>query len=402
MSGSFKAASVTESCSSDADEMRVIQIIDSLAPGGAETSLLELTPHMVGLSVDLEVVVLHDRPGLADQVRHAGATVTVLGGGSRPSKVANAVRLLQSRRPDLVHTTLFESDVIGRLGARVAGVPVVSSLVSTPYGPAHLAEPGHKPARLRAAQLVDMTTARLTARFRAVSVAVKDAYVERLHIRSDLVDVIPEGRDPERLGTRSAERRTAARDGLGVGPDEPVVLAVGRQDPAKGIEVLIRAAAELRHTVPGVRTFVAGGPGRSSAEIGSLIRDLQLEESVTLLGHRTDVPELLCAADVFALPSLREGIPGVLQEAMALSVPIVASDIGPVREALGGSDQAELAVPGDPLDLSRAVAAVIANPHKGFERAQLARARFLDEFDIRSVAPRILDFYRRALGGTGP
>ena len=382
--------------------MRVLHLIDSLAPAGAERSLADMTPHLIEHGLDLGIVVLHERPGLADEVRAAGASVDALGGSNRVTWVRQATKLIRSRRPDLVHTTLFDADLVGRTAARLAGVPVVSSLVSTPYGTEHRTEAGQHAMKLRAAQLADITTSRLVRRFRAVSQVVKDAAVERLHLRADLIEVIPEGRDPARLGRATAARRSAARARLQV-VNEPVVLAVARHEPPKGLDLLLRSVPALLVVCPEVQVVVAGQHGRSSAELMSIIDEHDLAGSVRLLGHRDDVAELFCAADVFVLPSRREGIPGVVQEAMALEVPIVASDIAPVREALGDPSLAELFRPGDIEGLAAAVAKVIKDPAAGRRRATQARERFIAEYDVAGVAERILAFYQTALEGpVGP
>lgn len=376
--------------------MRVVHFIDSLVPGGAERSLAEMTPDLIRLGLQLDVVVLHEGAGLAEEVRSAGAMVKPLGGTNRGDQVRRAIALLRSEPPDLVHTTLFEANLVGRTAARMVRVPVVSSLVSTPYGVEHRSEPGQSASRVRAAQLADMVTARLVRRFRAVSEAVKEAFVERLRLRADLVDVIPEGRNPTRLGRATPERRAVARANLEVS-DAPVVLALSSQEPPKGLDVLLRAVPELRAAVPGVQVLVAGRPGRSTGELASIVAELGLADSVRLLGHRDDAAELLCAADVFVLPSYREGIPGALQEAMALEVPVVASDIGAVREALGDASLAELCAPGDAPGLAAALARSLADPVAGRRRAAGARKRFLEQFDVAVVAGRIMTFYETAL-----
>jgi glycosyltransferase involved in cell wall biosynthesis len=377
--------------------MRVIHLIDSLAPGGAERSLADMTPHLIQLGVNVEFVVLHARSGLTDEVRSAGASVDALSGSNRLAWVREATKLIRSRQPDLVHTTLFDADVVGRLAARLAGIQVVSSLVNTPYGSEHRDEAVQHVVKVRAAQLADVATSRLVCRFRAVSQAVKDAYVERVHLRSSLVDVIPEGRDIARLGRASPSRRSAARATLKLN-HEPVVLAVGRQEPQKGLDVLLRAVPLLRQAVPDVQVIVAGRRGRSSDKLTSIINESDLSGSVQLLGHRDDVTELFCAADVFVLPSVREGIPGVVQEAMALEVPIVASDIAPVREALGDPPPAELFPPGDVAGLAVALTRILKDRTVGRDRATKARQRFIVEYDIASVAERIMGFYETALG----
>jgi glycosyltransferase involved in cell wall biosynthesis len=378
--------------------MRVLHVIDSLAPAGAERSLADMTPHLIQRGLELGIVVLHERPGLAAEVRSAGASVDALEGSNRVTWVREATKLIRSRQPDLVHTTLFDADLVGRTAGRLAGVPVVSSLVSTPYGSEHRAEAGQRALKLHAAQLADIITSRLVRRFRAVSEAVKCAAVERLHLKADLIEVIPEGRDPARLGRATAARRSAARASLELS-EEPVVLAVARHEPPKGLDLLLRAVPALRAVCPQVQVIVAGQHGRSSAQLTSIINELDLARSVRLLGHRDDIAELFCAADVFVLPSRREGIPGVVQEAMALEVPIVASDIAPVREALGDPSLAELFRPGDVVDLAAAVAKAIKNPAVGRQRATQARMRFIGEYDVAGVAQRVLAFYETALHG---
>ena len=376
----------------------MLHLIDSLAPAGAERSLADMTPHLIQHGLDLGIVVLHDRPGLAEEVRSAGASVDALGGSNRVIWVRQAIKLIRSRQPDLVHTTLFDADLVGRTAARLAGVRVVSSLVNTSYGSEYRTEAGQRAMKARAAQLADITTSRSVCRFRAVSQVVKDVSVERLRLKADLVEVIPEGRDPARLGRATAVRRSAARANLKL-VNEPVVLAVGRQEPQKGLDLLLRAVPALRAVCREVQVIVAGRHGRSSAELTSIIDELDLAGSVRLLGHRDDVAELFCAADVFVLPSRREGIPGVVQEAMALEVPIVASDIAPVREALGDPSLAELFRPGDIVGLAAALAKAIKDPAAGRQRATQARKRFVAQYDVAGVAERIMAFYQTALDG---
>jgi glycosyltransferase involved in cell wall biosynthesis len=174
---------------------------------------------------------------------------------------------------------------------------------------------------------------------------------------------------------------------------------VGRQEPQKGLDLLLRAVPALRETHPDVQVVVAGREGRSTAELTSIIDELGLAGSVRLLGHRDDVAELFCAADVFVLPSRREGIPGVVQEAMALEVPVVASDIAPVREALGEPPLGSLFRPDDVSGLVAAVSEVIDAPAAARERAARARQRFVTEYDVVGVAERLVAFYETALKG---
>src|SRR5690242_6224945 len=117
----------------------------------------------------------------------------------------------------------------------------------------------------------------------------------RLRLRRDRIDVIPRGRDPLALGIRSDDRRGAARAALGVADAVPLVVAVGRQEYQKGFDVLLDAFGSVRRTFPRARLVIAGRAGNATPRLRT-----HDGEGVELLGHRDDVAELLCAADVFA------------------------------------------------------------------------------------------------------
>jgi glycosyltransferase involved in cell wall biosynthesis len=377
--------------------LRILYIIDGLGPGGAERSLAALAPHYRDLGVKLDVAVLFEREGFQDEVRGSGAQIFSF--ADRTSRLARtqAVRsLIREVRPDLVHTTLFEADVTGRIAARLAHTPVVSSLVNEAYGPEHFEELGVRTSRLRAARLLDTTTARLTRRMHAVSEQVARVMAARLHYPPSRITVVPRGRDPETLGRRSGERRAAARADLGISDDEVVVLGVGRHEPQKALEVLVEATANARVHVPQLRLLVAGREGAATQGIEEQIRASEATDVVTLLGGRTDVPDLLCAADVFVLTSRREGMPGAVIEAMALEVPIVATDLPQVREVTGESG-ALLAPVDDVETFSRAMVRSIGDADGARRRVRYAYQRFCDEFTVANTARQMVAFYEEAL-----
>jgi glycosyltransferase involved in cell wall biosynthesis len=378
--------------------VRVLYVIDSLAPGGAESSLVALSRLYPGRGIELEVAYLHERPGLHEALQATGARLTSLAGpGGRSRWVRGAVALARARRPDLVHTTLFEADVAGRLAAAAARVPVVSSLVSVGYGPAERKEPGIRPARLLGAQFADIATARLVRRFHAVSRHVADVMAPRLLIPRSRMEVIPRGRDPEALGTRTAERTARARAMLGAGAGDRLLLAVARHEYPKGLDVLLRALPVVRAEVAGVRLIVAGREGNQTAALHALAGELGLGEDVTFLGPRSDVADLLCAADLFVLPTRREGFPGAVLEAMALEVPIVATTIPPVSEAVVAGEHALLAPSDDAGALAAAVVAALGSPEASQQRAHAALARFHECFTIERAADGMVRFYEAAL-----
>jgi len=379
-------------------EFRLLYIIDSLVPAGAERSLLELSPELQRLGVGLHVAHLLDRPGLQAELAGTGAEVICLAGpGGRRGALARVRRCIRQVRPQLVHTTLFEADVAGRVGAALERVPVVSSVVSDLYGPAHTGNPELVGWKVRATQVVNATTIRLTRRVHAVSDTAAMAVRSRLRYPAARIDVIHRGRDPAVLGRRTGDRRNRARAALGVGVDDPVVLAVARHERAKGLDVLVDAAGDLTRGRPGLTVLVAGRSGRATADLHRSIAAGGLGESVRLLGERADVAELMCAADAVAVPSRSEGFPGVVVEALALEAPLVVSDIAQVREAaIGGS--AIFVSPGSSSALAAGLSAVLADPASARMRARLGRTHFEQALTTARIGTEMLAFYHRALG----
>jgi glycosyltransferase involved in cell wall biosynthesis len=377
--------------------VRVLYLIDSLVPGGAERSLAAMAPHLVGGGIALEVATLHERPGVQAELAAAGVRLHSLAGeGGRAGWARRARRLIRERRPDLVHTTLFEADVAGRVAATVCRVPVVSSLVNVAYGPEQHANLGASAkARLRAAQLIDGLTARRVVRFHAISAHVADVMAQRLRLARARVEVIPRGRDARDLGTRDPGRRARMRARLELDEHTPVILTAARQEQQKGLDVLLEAVPAVLKQVPEAKVVVAGRAGNQTPLLLSTTSRLGLERTVRFLGAREDVPDLLCAADVFVVPSRWEGLGSVLLEAMALEAPIVASNLSAVRELVG--DGALLAPPGQPGALAAAIVATLADRDDAAARASSARARFLAEYTVEGVSRMMLQFYDHAL-----
>lgn len=374
--------------------MRVLYVIDSLAPGGAETSLAELAPGIVARGVELHVLPLGTARDLAPRLEEAGAVVhepAVRGG--RAAHVRSVLATTREIVPDLVHTTLYEADIAGRVAARIARVPSSTSLVNDSYNASHRRE---APAvRLAAAYALDRLTARSAKRFHAISTAIAQSLGPRLGIRPDLIDVIPRGRDPERFPFRSAEARRRTRQVLGLDDAVPVVLAVGRQEPQKGLQHLLRAAPFVAQNHPALVVLIAGREGRASEELRQLASELAAD--VRILGSRTDVPDLLSAADVFCFPSEGEGFGGVLIEALAVGCPIVASAIPTTLEVLGGETGIGLLSPvGDVDGLARDIISVLDDPAGAADRAVRGRGRFDQYYTVDAVASQMTDFFERA------
>jgi glycosyltransferase involved in cell wall biosynthesis len=384
--------------------MRLLVVVDGLWVGGTERSLVELLPYYRSAGIETTVACFRRHPdeGVEGEVRPEMARVVFLDGWSLGARVRALRRLLRSLRPDVLHTSLFTANLAGRLASVGLPVVVLNSLVNTSYEPVQMRDPALKPWRVQVVRFLDALTGRLlTDHWHAVSHAVAGSAARRLKVPRERVTVVERGRDPSRLGVPSADRRRTARERLGLPGEACVLVNVGRQDYQKGQDCLLSAVVELRRTMPGAILLVVGRSGSASARLERQVVTEGLEEQVRFLGHRADVPDLLAAADVFVFPSLFEGFPGAVVEAMALALPVVAADIEPVRELVVPERTGLLVPPGDPTALAASIARLLAAPELAAALGAAGRRQFEERFTLDVVAPRMVAMLR-TLAESGP
>lgn len=379
---------------------RVLFVIDTLEPGGAERSLLEICRHFRRY----EPMICHPYPGDALKAEYQAAGVPVAslhltGKYSPVSGVRRLMGLLRTAQPVLVHSTLFRSGLLARTAARRVGVPHLHSWVGEPVAaprPENLATLG----RRKLLQKLDALTARWVDHFVANSEAIATSNRRALGVGPERVTVIHRGRDPAPFEEVGEEDLRQARASLGLSEGDRILLNVGRLRPVKGQEQLLAAMPHVLDQLPETRLVIAGeGPARAGLE--QIVRDLALEDRVLLPGHRRDIPALLTLCDVFVFPSSFEGHPGALVEAMLAGRPIVASDIPAHRETLGetpGEGETGRLVPaGDPEALAAAILQLLQDPAEARRLGEAARARARVRFDIGDIARRHEDLYDRIL-----
>lgn len=379
--------------------LRVMHVISSLGAGGAERSLGEMLPMMRDRGIDsLVVCLLRREHGVHEVVERQGFDVRVVG-ASRWKASPRIRRIINGWRPDIVHTTIFEADVLGRIAA--AGYPckVVTSLVNT-YDGMRVADPTVARQKEAAARFVDgLTARRLNDHFHAISPAVRDSAVSRLRIDPSRITVVPRGRDRSRLGEPSLARRAAVRQSLGLPPSAEVVLNIGRQEPQKGQSVLIEALAMLAPSRPDLFLLQAGREGKSSAQLRKLASELGVLHKIRFLGFRDDVGDLLAGADVFAFPSFYEGLGGSVLEAMAMNVPVVVTDI-PALVDVVESHRGGCVVPvGDPRALAKAVDRLLRDRRAATAIAARARRIFVDRFTLDRSVDGMVGMYYSVIHG---
>jgi glycosyltransferase involved in cell wall biosynthesis len=374
--------------------MHVMHVIDSMHGGGAETSLLEVAPALTSRGVRTSIVtLLADDGALEDRVDALGLTHIRLKHRDPLGLTVGLRNLICSQRPDLLHTTLLFANLAGRIAARTTGTPVVTTLANQDYGPEHRANSCYGGWSVRAVHAADMLTVPLTMRFHAISVDVATVMSHRLRIPNDRIRVIYRGRDPARLGTPTLDRRLRTRAALSIDAKTPVVLSVGRLDRQKGIDTTIDAFRLLVKQIPDALLLVAGRPANASAMVQAKTRGYP---AIRLLGHRTDVPDLMCAADVLSFPSRWEGLGGTLVEAMALRLAIVASDIPPLAETIGDVGW-PLVRPDDGRGLAEQLVSLLERGAANETRKDAGERRFRALFTAEAASHGMAEFYQDVL-----
>jgi glycosyltransferase involved in cell wall biosynthesis len=368
--------------------VRVLHVINSIGVReGAELSLIDV---LVGTQGDRglhhDVAVLRSDDIAPPELLEAGIRILRPGQplSSRAAGVRHVLTAIDLTSPDLVHTSLFDADLAGRVAAFIRGTPTLCSLVNEPYPPAAFdVEPVRK-WKLRLVQGIDRALARwATSAVHAITEGVATAAEPRLGIAPGRIRTVPRGRSRARLGHGSAERARQVRHRLGWG-EEPIILNVARQEPQKGQIHLLEAMPAVLEVLPNARLVLVGREGRSTAELWRRRDELQLGPHVDHLGVREDVPDLLAAADVFAFPSLYEGLGGAVIEAMALGTPIVASDIVALREVLDGGRCGLLVPPAASGSLAEAIVRLCSDRVLGASLRDAATARFDQCYELES------------------
>ena len=300
-------------------------------------------------------------------------------GGAR--RVPGLVRLLRAERPAVFHAHLSWplAAKYGLTAAVLARVPAVVATVQL--------IPKHEIDRSSLIQLRALSAG--VGRYVAVSRDVATELVERFHWPASKVEVVYNAVQLERFDMPGSP---ALRAQLTNGQERPVVLTSARLDEQKGHPVLLRAATEVPDAV-----FVLAGEGPERPPLEAQAAELGLADRVQFLGHRDDIPELLAACDLFALPSLYEGSSLALLEAMAAGRAVVSSAIGGTDELIDDGETGLLVPPGDPAALATAIRRLLSDTTLRTSLARRARERVERDFTRDAMARRVEHIYEELL-----
>jgi glycosyltransferase involved in cell wall biosynthesis len=302
------------------------------------------------------------------------------------------VVLLRARQIDVmhVHLTGYTGGRWALLAARLAGVPGV---VCT----SHIAPRTSQGWRIRLDRAI---LSRLVDRYVAVSQASSRRFVTLLGLPSSKLVVIPNAVNLEQFAGAVEPARTAIRREHGIPDGAPVIGVLARLNEQKGLAYLIQAMPAILAAHPNVHLLLVGeGPLREALETQA--RELGVAEQIRFVGYRSNTVEYLRAMDLFVLPSLYEGLPLSVLEAMGAGLPVVATRVDGTPEAVVDGETGLLVPPADPKALARAVVAVLSDRERAARMAVCGRMR-AEELSDGALLDRLESVYRSVLGSRQP
>lgn len=225
----------------------------------------------------------------------------------------------------------------------------------------------------------------------AVSEQTRQYHIRRNRVSPARISTVHGFVDPARLCVPDKGVRQAVRSELGLSPSDFAVGVVGNIIPRKGQIYLVRALPQVVARYPQVRVLLVGvvHPPQYGEQVRREVRQLGVEAHVLWLGERKDVPHLLQAMDVYALPTLNDMLPMAMLEAMWAQLPILATAVGGIPEAIIDGVEGWLVPPKDPDALAHALIEIIENPDERARRAQNAHQRVCESFTVQPQVAKI-------------
>jgi glycosyltransferase involved in cell wall biosynthesis len=301
---------------------------------------------------------------------------------------------IRRQRPDIVHTHTSKAGILGRLAARLAGVP---HIVHTPHGHVFYGHFGRIASGLFLA--IERWFARFTEKTVALTPSERQDYIDLDVGRPEDILTIHSGVDVECFGAGCADA-AAKKASLGLDPARQHVGFAGWLLPIKGPMHLLNAMGPVWEDHPDV-TLVLVGKGEMEAELRQKAGRRVADGRVKFLGWRDDLHEIMPLFDVFVLPSLNEGMGRVLVEAMAAGRPIVASRVGGIPDLVRHGETGLLAAPRDEVKLAESISFLLSNPDQAERMGAMGRLK-CREFDLCAMVSKLDGLYRSLLGFASP
>ena len=373
----------------------VLYVIDNIEFGGGERVFTQLISR---LPRDRYRILVACLPGgiFEEEIKGSGAQLEPVDMRNRFNLriILRLAGLMKREKIDIVHSQGGRADFFARMAARWARVPIVVSTIAMPVEGYDV-----KLMRRLIYIVLDRFSERFVDRFMVVSEPLRQTLIQKHRIDPEKVVKIYNGIEIDEYNIEGEGIRgqgSGVRKEFGLGDGVPVIGAIGRLVWQKGFEYLIEAVPLITKKLPETKFLIVGeGPLKESLAVKS--ERLKVRDNLIFTGFRRDIKEILASIDLLAMPSLLEGLPMVLLEAMAMRKPIVASDIDGISELLDNGKTGLLVLPKEPRALTEAIIDSLTHRDKARQMGLTARRVVEERFSVNTMVGKVEGVYQELL-----
>jgi glycosyltransferase involved in cell wall biosynthesis len=382
--------SIIDSVKESRDILRVIHVIDDLRIGGAQRLLVTFAEEAAKNRVDTTVITLSDdiESPIPHQLTINGVRVLACPAARNHrlldfGRLANLIRLLKVSPADVVHTHLAYANILGAIAGKLTKKTVIGTL----HGIIN------QESSLSIKERIEYLALRfLSDRVLSVGRFVAECY--RPHLGKQAIITITNVVKP--VPVLSPTERKRVREEITGDSARPLLLSLGRLSAEKGYDDLLNAFAQVRKSHTSVALAIAGGDGGLYADLQAQTQRLGLNGHAFLLGARTDVHDMLGAADIYICSSHSEGLPLSLLEAMSAGLPVISTRVGAIPEVVVTEDTGILVPSRNVAALSEAITALLDSPEKRKSLGEAAKIFIQKSFNVKFWFDRLIELYGSA------
>jgi len=371
-------------------KIKILYIITSSGIGGAERILYYTATGLDYNKYDISICSLKKKGEIAGDLEKQGIEVCCLHLGGRErflgwlSSIITLIQLfpyLIRIRPTLVHSFLFRANILARIAGYLTGVPIVISSVRVMGG------------EKKYFHYIEMITSFMVDHYVVVSESVKRYIIDKSKISDEKISVIYNGVN---IKSQDDSHKQNVRMPFKIEDEDRILMTVGRLHEQKGHYYLVKAISKVQKEFPKVKLLVIG-EGEEENNLKKLVKSLDLTNEVIFIGLSSYIEEILPMAELFLLPSLWEGLPNVLLEAMAAGKPVIATEVGGVPELVIHGETGMLVPHKDSDALACAIADLLKNRLKARRMGEAGRIRAEEHFSIQKMIEKTESLYQELL-----
>lgn len=364
------------------DSLHLGLVISDLHIGGAERLLLDMVSawRQEDEPITPFVYALRDGP-IRNQLEEQGCSVSISSGTFRinPLLIPWLVKRCKRDKIQLVHLHLPRAGFYGRLAAKLLGLPVL-------YTEHNLWE-----MYVPLSRFLNRITYFINNNVVAVSDAVQASITRNSHYPSDKLTRIHNGISP--WNDARPEKRVELRKGIGLHEESVIIGTIANLHVRKGIRFLLYSVHHLINEFPNLHYIMIGRDDGEWTNLQQVISELHIESHVHWLGYRPDARNLLPLLDIFVLPSLSEGLPVALLEAMDAGLPVIATKVGGTPEVVADGETGFLVEPGNIPALANSIRSLIKDPYRRAMVGHAGKKRVHERFTVDRMAREYAELY---------